>query len=132
MLNKLDTDCASYFRVFWLELALMSDNHVGLRSAGVNIDTAMTLLDDGRKFYLKKLIDDEGRALRNSPSKPYEMSDLQCMEKAKKNMLLALSRAYFYWFGYDQEMMSDKLASLLEEVSDGQVEAVEAETEVPL
>ncbi len=111
LIQKLDSPFAAYFRVFWLELILIDHNHDSLRESGVNIDSAMSCLREGRKFYANKIIDDHIQSHKRTG----DYNPEECINKGKASAIKALSNAYHKWIGMTTNEANSYFCELLSE-----------------
>lgn len=113
LLTKLDAPFAAYFRVFWLELIMVKDNHETLINAGVDIDSLGDFLRKGRRFYANKIVE------QNLPLyKDDGLTKSQVLKMAQERTTKDLARAYKHWFGFSEKNAQDMFDELLESDDD--------------
>ncbi len=102
-LPKLEPAYAVYYRYFWLELLLISENHDALKAAGVNIKKAMDFLAECRRAYLELLIEERKKErLKDAGIKKLAEGKLQedkAMKLARDEIKKSQAKAHQYWFG---------------------------------
>ncbi len=125
MLPRLDPTLAGQFRYLWLELALSEQGRDALNELDIDMEEALSVLEESRREYLKVVIANR-RKMRLKDAdlrdKPQAEQNRLATERAREDVMEDQAQAHKYWFGghIDQcrQLISETLGEGAKSVSE--------------